>query len=66
MEWAIKILYLGMNLICENVIKIEENWMNKFICSRHCAKVNDDDDDTDEFEDTAEDIGDSNDNPDPV
>lgn len=51
MEWAIKLLYLAMNLICENVIKIEENWMNKFICSKHCAKVNEDDDDTESFDD---------------
>jgi hypothetical protein len=51
MEWAIKLLYLAMNLICENVIKIEENWMNKYICSRHCAKVNEEDDDTESFDD---------------
>lgn len=47
MEWAIKILYLGMNLICENILKIEENWTNKFICSKHCKNhENSNEDDT--------------------
>jgi hypothetical protein len=54
MEWAIKLLYLGMNLICENIVKFEENWMNKLICSKTCGKSYEDDnldDDTESFED---------------
>lgn len=49
MEWAIKILYLGMNLICENILKIEENWTNKFICSKHCK--NQDSNNVDDYDD---------------
>lgn len=54
MEWAIKLLYLGMNLICENIVKIEDNWMNKFVCSKTCGKSQNEDntdDDTESFED---------------
>lgn len=38
MEWAIKILYLGLNLICENIVRVEENWMNRLICGKDCGK----------------------------
>lgn len=55
-EWAIKLLYLGMSLLCENIVRVEENWMNRFICSGHCSKglaadknVDDDSESFDDF-----------------
>lgn len=54
MEWAIKLLYLSMNLICENIVNIDKNWVNKLICSKTCGKSSDDDnidDDSESFED---------------
>lgn len=51
MEWAIKILYLGLNLICENIVRVEENWMNRLMCGKDCGKKNNGEN---EIDDTTE------------
>lgn len=50
MEWAIKLLYIALNIICENIVNLEENWMGKIICNKNCKQV-DDDDSNENFED---------------
>jgi hypothetical protein len=65
MDLAIKLLYVGMSFLCENVVRVEQNWMNRFMCSRHCAKNAVDghaDDDSESFDDFMKKINNNNNN----
>lgn len=33
-DWAIKLLYTCLNVVCENVVCIEDNWVGKIMCQR--------------------------------
>lgn len=63
MDLAIKVLYVGMSFLCENVVRVEQNWMNRLMCSRHCAKNAADghaEDDSESFDDFMKKINNNN------